>query len=206
MIIYKTTNLINGKIYIGQDTKNNPKYKGSGTLLCKSFEKYGFDNFKKEIIESNIDSMDVLNEREIYWISYYNSTNKEIGYNLTLGGKGSKGHITSQETREKIAKANIGKTISKETKRKMSVSGGKNKGLKHSIESKKNMSISKIGNSNAKGMKHTIETKLKCSIASKRRTKESIHLAIQKRNHTVYHTNKNIISHNCIFCKIKISD
>ena len=40
MVIYKTTNLVNGKQYIGKDTKNNPTYLGSGTFLKKAIQKY----------------------------------------------------------------------------------------------------------------------------------------------------------------------
>ena len=41
MIIYKTKNLVNNKIYIGQDKNNNPKYLGSGLILNRSIKKYG---------------------------------------------------------------------------------------------------------------------------------------------------------------------
>lgn len=51
MIIYKTTNIINGKFYIGQDSKNDPNYLGSGLLLNRAIEKYGIENFKKEMVE-----------------------------------------------------------------------------------------------------------------------------------------------------------
>lgn len=85
MIIYKTTNLINGKIYVGQDSKNNPKYLGSGVIFLKAIKKYGKENFIKETIEY-VNSFDELNDKEIYWIDKYNSTNKEIGYNITSGG------------------------------------------------------------------------------------------------------------------------
>jgi len=47
-IIYKTTNKINNKFYVGYDTKNNPKYLGSGLLLKRAIEKYGQENFKKK--------------------------------------------------------------------------------------------------------------------------------------------------------------
>ena len=49
MIIYKTTNLITGKIYVGQDSKNNPNYLGSGTYFLLSVKKYGKQNFIKKI-------------------------------------------------------------------------------------------------------------------------------------------------------------
>ena len=87
MLIYKTTNLINGKIYVGKDTKNNPDYFGSGVILKKAIEKYGKENFHKEIIEY-CDTYEQLNEREKYWIKELNVIDKHIGYNLTQGGDG----------------------------------------------------------------------------------------------------------------------
>lgn len=87
MNIYKITNLINGKIYIGQETKYDPKYLGSGKVIKNAVKKYGKENFKKEILEE-CKTKEKLNKQEIYWISFYNSTNKIIGYNLTKGGEG----------------------------------------------------------------------------------------------------------------------
>ncbi|MCK9575515.1 MAG: GIY-YIG nuclease family protein [Candidatus Pacearchaeota archaeon] len=87
MVIYKTTNLINGKIYIGKDCRNNPKYIGSGKLLRFAIIKYGKSNFKKEIIDT-ADTNKELCEKEIYWINIYNSTSRIIGYNITVGGEG----------------------------------------------------------------------------------------------------------------------
>lgn len=86
MIIYKITNLINGKIYIGQDIYNNPKYFGSGKLIKLSIKKYGIENFTKEIIEE-CSTSEELDEKEIYWIKEFNSTNREIGYNICEGGR-----------------------------------------------------------------------------------------------------------------------
>jgi group I intron endonuclease len=86
MIIYKTTNKLNGKIYIGQDRNNNPTYYGSGKKIQRAIKKYGKENFVKEILEECIDE-NHLNEREIYWIEYFNSRNRNIGYNISEGGK-----------------------------------------------------------------------------------------------------------------------
>lgn len=86
MIIYKVTNLCNGKIYIGQSKTDDPEYLGSGKLICKALKKYSRTNFTKEILET-VDSDDELDAREIYWISYF----KKLGYslyNIQDGGKG----------------------------------------------------------------------------------------------------------------------
>jgi group I intron endonuclease len=82
MIIYKTTNLINGNFYIGQDSKNDPTYLGSGILLHRAIKKHGQPNFKKEIIEYCNNKIQ-LNEREIFWIDEL----KPI-YNIAKGGGG----------------------------------------------------------------------------------------------------------------------
>ena len=87
MVIYKITNIITGKIYIGKDSKNDSQYYGSGLLINRSIKKYGKKNFKKEILEY-CEAGDTLNDREKYWIKFYNSTDRNIGYNLTDGGDG----------------------------------------------------------------------------------------------------------------------
>lgn len=96
-VIYKITNNVNGKIYIGQTRATEPIRwqqhiwhanncpKSDSVLLCYAIKKYGKENFQREIIEEC--NNDILNEREIYWINYYNSTDKNIGYNLTIGGE-----------------------------------------------------------------------------------------------------------------------
>jgi group I intron endonuclease len=86
MIIYKTTNKLNGKIYIGQDKNNNPYYFGSGKKLQRAIHKYGKENFIKEILEE-CKNEDHMNEREIYWILFYKSQDRKFGYNISEGGK-----------------------------------------------------------------------------------------------------------------------
>src|SRR3989304_5091048 len=102
MVIYIITNLVNGKIYIGQDSKNRSWYFGSGSVLNLAIEKYGKENFKKEILES-CNSQEQLNEREIYWIRFYNSRNRKIGYNISEGGGGCKGYKHKESFKKKIS-------------------------------------------------------------------------------------------------------
>jgi hypothetical protein len=109
MQIYKTINLVNNKIYIGQDSHDNSEYLGSGKILKKAIKKYGKENFKKKILEDNIRSKKELNEREKYWISFYNSTDKDIGYNIAKGGDGGdtlSNHPNLKEIGEKISAKN----------------------------------------------------------------------------------------------------
>ena len=93
--IYKHTNKINGKCYIGQTCRKNPNERWNngkgynGTIFAKAIEKYGWDNFEHEIIEDGILSEEEANEREMYWIEYYNSyagVSGGNGYNMTRGG------------------------------------------------------------------------------------------------------------------------
>ena len=107
MIVYMTVNKINGKIYIGQDRYNNVLYLGSGLLLKQAFIKYGKHNFEKIIIERCLNK-EHLNEREKYWILFYNSKDKNIGYNITDGGTGGdtfSENPNKEITREKLRAA-----------------------------------------------------------------------------------------------------
>lgn len=87
--VYKTTNVINGKIYIGQHKSDifDISYYGSGRLLIKAIEKYGKNNFSIELLEK-CSSKQELNQQEKYWISKFNSTETKVGYNIALGGDG----------------------------------------------------------------------------------------------------------------------
>lgn len=85
--IYKTINIFNGKIYIGQHrTKQEyDSYLGSGKKLKQAIKKYGVNYFLKGIIEYCNDDNE-LNEKEIYWIKQLNATDNKIGYNICKGG------------------------------------------------------------------------------------------------------------------------
>jgi len=84
LIVYKTTNLINYKFYVGQDKNNNPKYLGSGLILNLAIKKYGSENFRKDILEY-CSSREELNTREKFWIKLTRA--RELGYNITEGGQ-----------------------------------------------------------------------------------------------------------------------
>ena len=96
MYIYKTTNQINGKIYIGLTTMNEEEskwYFGSGDSIKKALEKHGVENFEKEILERGFSTKEELAEAEIKWITYFKSTTRGIGYNLSPGGDLNPGYL-----------------------------------------------------------------------------------------------------------------
>ena len=91
--IYIIRNTINNKVYIGQTkvslklrfqnhlsaARNNKDY-----VIGKAIRKYGEENFYIELLEEC--TIEELNDREKYWISYFNSTDNKFGYNMSIGG------------------------------------------------------------------------------------------------------------------------
>jgi group I intron endonuclease len=109
MIIYKTTNLATGKIYIGQDSHDDSRYLGSGKLLTRSIKKYGKENFEKQIL-CWCNSKEQLDYYEKLYIKILNSK-LPFGYNMT-DGDGVDTFSTNpnkEEIREKMRKAKLGK-------------------------------------------------------------------------------------------------
>lgn len=98
--IYKITNLLNGKTYIGKHSTYdlNDGYMGSGKMISASINKYGIDIFEKEILEFT--SEDEINEREIFYISHYKSIGK-AEYNIAKGGQGGSTAYMSDEDKRK---------------------------------------------------------------------------------------------------------
>lgn len=98
--IYKVTNKINGKVYIGKtvhsverrmlEHKNESKTNTFGRPFHCAIQKYGFDNFSVETLEEVDNS--ILDSREMFWISFYRSYvgfTGSNGYNATKGGDGT---------------------------------------------------------------------------------------------------------------------
>ena len=98
-VVYKITNKINNKIYIGVTNNTRLRWSGNGTQyrdpskegnrrpFWSAIKKYGWDNFEKEILINNL-SKEEAYKQEIQMIKMFNSTNKNIGYNLSPGGNG----------------------------------------------------------------------------------------------------------------------
>jgi hypothetical protein len=163
-IIYKITNKINGKIYIGQTTwslqirwRNHRSSSSKCSALYEDIKKYGRENFILEEI-CKCYSRKQLDSGEKYYIKFFNSR-VPFGYNRTEGGDGFRGKHT-EESKKKIALAHTGKKHTKESKNKMS---GSNKISQNTPEAKKNKSISATGNTRALGYKHTEDAKFRMS-------------------------------------------
>lgn len=115
--VYIYRNKINNKIYIGQ-TKHTlleraglqgQKYEGC-TCFYKAIQKYGWENFIGTILEDNLTSQEA-NEREKYWIKFFDATNKNKGYNLTSGGDNLEG-INRTGRRKKVVCKETGQIFS----------------------------------------------------------------------------------------------
>lgn len=151
-IIYKITNKVNGKIYIGITTKTLEKrrqqhircnHKIRKYVIHKAINKYGVDNFLFETI-GNFNGNEDACEKEVKYISSYNSFIPN-GYNMTLGGEGVLGHKhpQSEETKKRISLSMKGIKKSEETKNHMKEAQmERNKWFKfnHLIETKKTIS------------------------------------------------------------------
>jgi group I intron endonuclease len=116
MIIYKVTNTVNGKIYIGQTIRpldvrkwqhiSDRRHNRDFSYFHQALNKYGKESFEWQILE-HCDSKEELDEMEFHYIKQYN-TFRPGGYNLTTGGDGCVGNIRSDEWRAKqsLAKKN----------------------------------------------------------------------------------------------------
>lgn len=168
-IIYKITNLINGKIYVGQSKYNKSieRYSGSGNLIRVVVKKYGISNFKKEILEHCC--LDVLNKRELYWVNKLDAMNPVIGYNLKSGGNQNVTFSKASKLKmSKSAKGKPKKLMSEEHRRKLSEwQKGKPK-RPHTEITKKRMSEAwKTRIPSTKKHTHSEETKRKIGNSNK---------------------------------------
>lgn len=148
--VYITTNLINGKKYIGKHSfkRLENRYIGSGTGLKAAIKKYGRDNFVKEIISIH-DTEDQAYKAEELLVEFYNAVYSDQYYNQTTGGRGAEsGRILSEEHKQKIGSAGKGRKLSEDHKQRLSEikkrnpTGGATKGKPKSDTAKQKMSDS----------------------------------------------------------------
>ena len=134
MIIYKYTNKLNGKIYIGQTVRTleerlKEHMRKNKTIIDKALNKYGIDNFEIEIL-CKCNDVNELNEKEIYYIKLYNSLIPN-GYNQCYGGGNTMGYHHKDISKQKMSEHKkgkktgvnnpfYGKTHSEETKKRFS--------------------------------------------------------------------------------------
>jgi group I intron endonuclease len=161
--IYKTTNLLNNKIYVGQHlaAEFDENYKGSGVMLTRAFKKHGKENFTCVLLEA-VETKEDLNSREIFWIDKLNSRDPRVGYNITAGGEGTIGYIHTEEAKTKMSRAKKGKPLTDAHKKAI--------GLASKGHSMSNISKEKLRESRL-GTKHTDETRRKMHEAHQKNPK-----------------------------------
>jgi len=197
--VYKHTNNINGKIYVGiTQQKPEDRFKsGSSYVGNKHFKsaikKYGWNNFSHEILEDNLDRKEAM-LKETHYINFFESNNSSKGYNKSTGGEAP---ILNPETRieykerfSNLAKSRKGKPLSKETRIKISIANkGKKfpgRGIGKTLSEETKLKISK-SNSGKKRSEEVIEKNRlshlgkKISEDHKRKISESMKLVKAKK-------------------------
>ena len=146
--IYKYTNRVNGKVYIGrtcQTLEKRARYNGSGYKECPHFwnaiKKHGWNNFYVEILEEGLTDLEA-SAMELFYIKKYDSSNKDKGYNICDDESCHEYRTYKDSTRRKLSIASTNQKVSEETKKKISL---KNKGKKLTEEHRKKISESNKG-------------------------------------------------------------
>ena len=148
--VYVHRNRKNGKRYVGITSKANPEHRwnhGRGYKENPHFRdainKYGWNNFDHIILFDGLDEVGAKS-KEVELIAKWKTNDRNFGYNMTVGGDGTKGHSPSSETRAKLSKARLKENLSEETLRRRSESL---RGRVFSDEHKR-----KIGDGNSKAI------------------------------------------------------
>lgn len=169
-LIYKHTNLKNGKMYVGQ-TRYTMLQRWSGHLkdafmkessapFHNAIRKYGEECWHHEILEDNIQTVEEANSREMFWISHFKSSQKDFGYNCSAGGNAG---LLNEETKDRLRVIALEVQNRPEVKEKQSLA---KLGIAKSTAAVEKMRLSKLGtkaseetrkkmSESHKGRKHT---------------------------------------------------
>lgn len=192
MVIYLTTNKINGKKYLGKDVQNNPKYLGSGLDLKKAIEKYGVENFEKTILEI-CNNKEELWKREEYWLNFYDAKNNKTFYNRTnkaFGAWEGKKHTPiTEKTKQKMSMAH--KDIPLSTEHKKSISDAM-MGHSKTEEWKKNLSKSSTESFGRKVLQKDLEGNIIKEWNSGKQASQELNLNYTAINNCCRNNAKNI--------------
>lgn len=166
MVIYKITNLVNGKVYIGKtadmERRRAEHFKKRRHFVGKAIAKYGDANFSVETIVSDVSEENELNRLEMFWIEQYQSHDDRYGYNLTHGGEGGRfnekmkaqrsgknswmyGKKHTKEAREKMSKARTGRKPTERQLQSLEKTWAHRRGSKLTPEHRAKIAASKIG-------------------------------------------------------------
>ena len=178
MVIYKITNLLDGMVYVGQDSKNRSSYFGSGLLIKRAIEKYGKENFKREILE-HCNTKEELNQREVYWIKKLNA--KENGYNICGGGQGQNHDDIKKRFSETKKGVNNGMFGRKHTDEVKKIVSEKNKGKVRTEEHKQKLRDHILNRNFDQQKKEEIFKKISEKLKGKTKTEEH-RLKLSKAN------------------------
>lgn len=175
--VYKITNTVNGKLYIGKAENVTERWQKHvshartmrGFILHNAIRKYGEKNFEVSIMEE-CKTDEEASEREIFWVAVYKTNiyrhGSEFGYNMTDGGEGMTGHHHSDDTKRKMSEASKGKPKSESHKKQLSIAhvgmklmpehkaniGRAGIGRKHTKIAREKLSASKIGENNSRSI------------------------------------------------------
>ena len=185
--IYETTNLVNGKKYIGKHVSKSfdKNYYGSGRTFRKDFNKLGKSKFKVRVLEK-CNTVDELNIKETYYIKLFDAVKSYKYYNNSYGGESEgwegvnkairdtgvtpskfKGKHHSENSKKKISESLLGRPsprkgskISENQRQAIIESNKRRKGIKFSEQAKRNMSEGCKGRKMSTSQKDSIRKKM----------------------------------------------
>lgn len=175
MLVYILTNSINNKKYIGKTKgslaarmashKSEARKEKPKQRVHRAIKKYGWENFTVGVLENNIDSLENLNKKEMFYIGSHNTTDPNIGYNFTIGGDGGSGTFGDKNPAFGKKRPDLSERNSKNAGKTLEEIHGTEKALKI----KNAMSVGGLGR------KLSEASKIKCSESKKEAWKNGIY-------------------------------